>query len=45
VRLDGGFPLEALLTTWACNDLQVKVGDSLQALVKATAIRVIPIHD
>jgi len=43
VRLDCGFPLEALLTTWACLDLQLKPGDSVQALVKATAIRVIPI--
>ena len=42
VRLDCGFPLEALLTTWACQDLELRVGDSIQALVKATAIRVIP---
>ena len=42
VRLDCGFPLEALLTTWACQDLQLQPGDTLQALVKATAIRVIP---
>jgi molybdenum ABC transporter ATP-binding protein len=44
VRLDCGFPLEALLTTWACRDLDLRAGDSIQALVKATAIRVIPLN-
>jgi len=43
VSLDCGFPLEALLTTWACHDLRLRVGDPIQALVKATAIRVIPV--
>jgi len=43
VRLDCGFPLEALLTTWACKDLQLQRGDPIHALVKATAIRVVPI--
>jgi len=45
VRLDCGFPLEALLTTWACRDLNLHPGDPVLALVKATAIRVIPLGD
>jgi molybdate transport system ATP-binding protein len=45
VRLDCGFPLEALVTTWACHDLGLKVGDPITALVKATAIRVVPLDD
>jgi molybdopterin-binding protein len=43
VRLDCSFPLEALVTTWACGDLGLSVGDHITALVKATAIRVVPI--
>jgi len=43
VRLDCGFPLEALLTTWACRDLDLRAGAVVVALVKATAIRVIPV--
>jgi molybdate transport system ATP-binding protein len=43
VRLDCGFSLEALITTWASRDLGLKVGDDVTALVKATAIRVVPI--
>jgi molybdate transport system ATP-binding protein len=42
VRLDCGFPLEALVTAWACRDLGLTVGDAVTALVKATAIRVVP---
>jgi len=45
VRLDCGFPLEALVTTWACQDLGLKVGEAITALVKATAIRVVPLDD
>jgi len=45
VRLDCGFPLEALVTTWACKDLGLSVGDPVIALVKATAIRVVPMDD
>jgi molybdate transport system ATP-binding protein len=45
VRLDCGFPLEALVTTWACRDLGLAAGDSLIALVKATAIHVIPMDE
>jgi molybdate transport system ATP-binding protein len=43
VRLDCGFPLVALVTAWACRDLGLVVGDPVTALVKATAIRVIPV--
>ena len=44
VRLDAGFPLQALLTTWASQDLRLAVGQACQALVKASAIRIIPIE-
>ncbi len=43
VRLDCGFPLEALITAWACSDLGLGVGDQVTAQVKATAIRVVPL--
>jgi molybdate transport system ATP-binding protein len=43
VHLDCGFPLEALVTAWACRDLGLRVGDAVTALVKATAIHVIPL--
>jgi molybdate transport system ATP-binding protein len=43
VRLDCGFPLAALITTWAGRDLGLCVGDAVTALVKATAIHVIPV--
>jgi molybdate transport system ATP-binding protein len=44
VRLDAGMPLEALITTWACEDLQLAPGQEVHALVKASAIQVIPIE-
>jgi len=44
VRLEAGFPFEALITTWACADLQLAPGQTLTALIKASAIRVIPIE-
>ena len=44
VRLDAGMPLEALVTTWACEDLQLAVGQAVLAMVKASAIQVIPIE-
>jgi molybdate transport system ATP-binding protein len=44
VRLDAGFPLQALLTTWATQDLKLVVGQRVHALVKASAIQVIPIE-
>ena len=42
VRLDCGFALAALIPTWACHDLRLRVGDPVFALVKSSAIRVIP---
>jgi molybdate transport system ATP-binding protein len=42
VHLDAGFPLQALLTAWACEDLGLRPGDSLHALVKATAVHLVP---
>ena len=44
VRLDAGMPLEALITTWACEDLGLAVGQQVLALIKASAIQVIPIE-
>lgn len=44
VRLDAGFPFEALITSWACADLQLVRGQTTHALIKASAIRVIPIE-
>jgi molybdate transport system ATP-binding protein len=44
IRLQAGFPFEALITTWACQDLQLAVGQTTTALIKASAIRVIPIE-
>jgi molybdopterin-binding protein len=36
---------ESLVTAWACRDLGLCVGDSVTALVKATAIHVIPVEE
>jgi molybdopterin-binding protein len=36
-------PLEALVTAWACEDLALAPGRPVHALVKASAIRVVPI--
>lgn len=44
VRVDCGFPLEALITSWACEDLALALGDPIHALIKATAVVVIPIE-
>ena len=44
VRLDAGMPLEALITTWACQDLGLAPGLEVHALIKASAIQVIPIE-
>jgi len=44
VQLDAGIPLEALITTWAWQDLDLAVGRTLQAVIKASAIQVIPIE-
>lgn len=43
LHLDCGFPLEALVTTWACEDLTLKEGDTVLAMIKATAIHLIPV--
>ena len=45
VRLDCGFPLDSLITAWACRDLGLSAGDTVTALVKATAIRVVPMDE
>ena len=42
LHLDAGFPLEALVTAWACEDLGIAPGMALTAIVKATAIHLIP---
>jgi molybdate transport system ATP-binding protein len=42
LRLDAGFPLDALVTAWACEDLRLEPGLAVTALVKATAIRLSP---
>lgn len=44
VQVDCGFPLESLITSWACEDLALQVGDPIHAVIKATAIVVIPIE-
>ncbi|HZI31679.1 MAG TPA: ATP-binding cassette domain-containing protein [Candidatus Binatia bacterium] len=42
VNLNCGFPLTALLTRPACEELQLKSGDHLFALVKAPQVHLIP---
>ena len=42
LRLDAGFPLDALVTAWAREDLHLEPGLAITALVKATAIRLSP---
>jgi molybdopterin-binding protein len=44
VYLDAGVPLEAVITAWACSDLQLEPGQPVHALIKASAIQVIPIE-
>jgi molybdate transport system ATP-binding protein len=44
VRLDAGMPLEAVITTWACEDLELAPGQQVHVLIKASAIQVIPIE-
>lgn len=41
IGLDGGFALTALLTKQACEELAVRPGDRLQALVKAPSIHLV----
>ncbi|BDU71593.1 molybdenum ABC transporter ATP-binding protein [Mesoterricola silvestris] len=45
VGLDAGFPLHALVTTWAAQDLDLAPGQEVHALIKASAIQVVPIED
>lgn len=42
VDLDGGFPLSAILTKQACEELALKPGESVVALIKAPQIHLIP---
>ncbi|HET8901822.1 MAG TPA: ATP-binding cassette domain-containing protein [Holophagaceae bacterium] len=42
LRLDAGFPLDALVTAWAREDLRLEPGLPITALVKASAIRLSP---
>jgi len=44
LALDGGFPLEALVTRQACQDLGLAEGDQVCAVLKAAAVHLIP-HD
>lgn len=44
VHLEAGFPFEALITTWAHEDLALATGQSVSALIKASAVRVVPIE-
>jgi len=42
VELDCGFALKVLLTKQACEELALKPGDGLVALIKAPHIHLIP---
>jgi molybdate transport system ATP-binding protein len=42
VTLDVGFPLDALITRSARDELQLEPGDSILALVKAHAVHLVP---
>jgi molybdate transport system ATP-binding protein len=42
VELDCGFPLNALVTRQACEELALKCGDAVVALVKATKVHLMP---
>jgi len=42
VELHCGFPLAALLTRQACEELALKCGDGVVALVKAPSVHLIP---
>ncbi len=43
LHLDCGFPLEALVTTWACEELALHEGDTVLVLINATAIHLMPV--
>jgi molybdate transport system ATP-binding protein len=42
IDLDGGFPLAAILTKQACEELALKPGEQVTALIKAPQIHLIP---
>lgn len=42
VRLDAGFPLEALATVWACAELGLAPGQPVVASLKASALHLVP---
>jgi molybdate transport system ATP-binding protein len=42
IGLDCGFPLKALITRQACDELNLREGDTVTALIKAPAIHLIP---
>ena len=42
VMLDCGFPLTALITRPACQELGIQLGDSLLALIKAPSVHLVP---
>jgi len=44
IGLDCGFPLSALLTRQACEELALREGDEVVALIKAPNIHLVP-HD
>ena len=44
LTLDCGFPLESLVTRQACQDLRLAEGETVTALLKASALHLIP-HD
>ena len=45
VRLGGGVPLVAEITPAAAAELAITAGDTLWVAIKATEIRVVPVHD
>jgi molybdate transport system ATP-binding protein len=42
VELDGGFPLFAFITRPACEELELRAGVTVTALIKAPAVHLIP---
>ncbi|MFN4261061.1 MAG: ABC transporter ATP-binding protein [Gemmataceae bacterium] len=42
VALDGGFPLTALVTRPACDELGLRVGDVVHAWIKASSVHLLP---
>jgi molybdopterin-binding protein len=42
VGLDCGFPLKALITRQACDELGLREGDTVTAVMKAQSIHLIP---